>query len=82
MRLGGGSVEKVGDDDLDRLEDPAWCRSRGDDWLKRGEALAMEVPSAVVPREQNVILNPRHGEFRRVRVVGVERYQFDPRMGN
>ncbi len=81
LRLGGGAVEDIGNDDLDRLEDLAWCRARGDDWLKRGEALALAVPSAVVPREQNVILNPRHGEFGRVRVVGVERYRFDLRMG-
>ena len=81
LRLDGDSVETVGDDDLDRLDDLTWCRARGDDWLERGEALALTVPSVVVPRERNVILNPRQGEFGRVSVVGVERYSFDPRMG-
>ena len=81
LRLEGGPVETVGESDLDRLDDPAWCRARGDDWLKRGEALALSVPSAVVPRERNVILNPRHGEFDRVSVVRTERYRFDVRMG-
>ena len=80
LRLGGGSVEVIGVDDLSRLDDLAWCRARGDDWLRRGETLALEVPSVVVPREQNVILNPRHGAFGRVRVVSAERYRFDPRM--
>ena len=80
LHLEGGSVESVAEDDLSRLADLAWCRARGDDWLKRGEALALAVPSVVVPREQNVILNPRHGDFGRVSVVGVARYRFDPRM--
>ena len=40
LRLDGGSVETAGDDDLDRLDDLAWCRSRGGDWLRRSEALA------------------------------------------
>ena len=81
LRLDGGSVEAVGEDDLDRLDDLAWCRARGDDWLERGEALALAVPSVVVPQERNVILNPRHGDFDRVSVGSVERYRFDPRMG-
>ncbi len=29
----------------------------------RGETLALEVPSAVVPQECNLILNPRHAAF-------------------
>jgi len=80
LRLDEGSVEEVGVDDLDRLDDLAWCRARGDDWLERGEALALAVPSVVVPQEHNVILNPRHGEFGLVRVVDVARFRFDPRL--
>jgi len=81
LRLDGGMVEVVGSDDLDRLGDLTWCRARGDDWLKRGEALALAVPSVVVPQEQNVILNPRHGEFGSVRVVELARFPLDPRLG-
>ena len=81
LRLDGGSADTVGDDDLDRLDDLAWCRARGNDWLERGEALALTVPSVVVPQERNMILNPRHGEFGRASVGSVERYRFDPRMG-
>ncbi len=56
LRLDGASVEAVGDDDRPRLDDLAWCRARGDDWLKRGETLALAVSSVVMPRERNVIL--------------------------
>ena len=79
LRLDGGSVEAVGD--LDRLDDLAWCRARGDDWLERGAPLALEVPSVVVPRERNVILNARHADFGSVRVVEIFPFRFDPRMG-
>ncbi len=82
LRLDGGPVEAVREDDLSRLNDPDWCRSLGDDWLRRGEALALMVPSVVVRQELNVILNPRHGEFGRVSVASVTPYRFDPRMGD
>ncbi len=44
LRLDGASVEAIGGDDLDRLDDLAWCRARGDDWLERVEALAPDRP--------------------------------------
>jgi len=80
-RLDGASIEAVGDDDLPRLDDLAWCRARGDAWLRQGAAMGLNVPTAVVPQERDVILNPRHPEFGAVRVVEVLPFRFDPRMG-
>jgi hypothetical protein len=38
------------------------------------------VPSAVIPQEKNFLINPRHEEMGRVRVVGRERFAFDGRL--
>jgi RES domain-containing protein len=55
--------------DLDG-EEPRWrdfdnvyCRRLGDEWLRRGVTCALLVPSAVVPQDVNVLLNPAHRDF-------------------
>jgi RES domain-containing protein len=67
-------------DDWNRVEDHPDCLARGDDWARRGAALALRVPSAVIPAETNVLLNPRHPQMERVRVVSIETFAFDRRL--
>lgn len=43
--------------------DTAACRRIGDAWLARGAHPALRVPSALVPEESNVLLNPLHPDF-------------------
>jgi RES domain-containing protein len=38
------------------------------------------VPSVIVPQERNVLLNPAHPDFRRIRLGAPEPFSFDPRM--
>lgn len=53
----------------------------GDEWIASGSSVALEVPSAVVPRERNVLINPRHGDFAKLRVTSIEEWGLDPRLG-
>ena len=46
----------------------------------RDGCLALRVPSTVVAREWNVILNPRHQQYQRLAIVAVEPYQLDQRL--
>ena len=39
---------------------PPESANLGDQWLKSKQSLALQVPSAKVPRESNHILNPLH----------------------
>ncbi|HEX7386564.1 MAG TPA: RES domain-containing protein [Castellaniella sp.] len=52
----------------DWREDPAPADTArlGDDWLSSGASLALAVPSTVVIRETNYLLNPAHPDFERV----------------
>ncbi len=54
---------------------PAATAEIGDAWLASGESLALAVPSVVVPREVNYMLNPAHPGFVEV-VAGAQRVQF------
>jgi RES domain-containing protein len=60
--------------------DPDSCLATGDDFLARGAALALVVPSVVVPQERNALINVRHVEMGRVRLVTNEPFRFDPRL--
>lgn len=52
----------------------------GSAWQQAGRSLALEVPSAVIPRESNFLLNPAHPAVRLLRVGEPERFSFDPRL--
>jgi RES domain-containing protein len=41
----------------------------GDDWVREGESVALKVPSRFVPTEYNVLINPKHPGFTRIRKV-------------
>jgi RES domain-containing protein len=56
------------------------AQTLGRQWLERGEPLAMRVPSAVLPEESNVIVNPRHPDFERVQLTVIRPFSFDQRM--
>lgn len=56
------------------------CRRIGDEWLEAGAALLLRVPSAVVPQEENVLLNPRHPDVAEVRVISSEPFRLDRRL--
>jgi RES domain-containing protein len=58
----------------------AAARAVGDRWLRDGASLALAVPSAVIPEERNVLLNPRHRSAEAVLLPALSRpFSFDPR---
>ncbi|MGH9611402.1 MAG: RES family NAD+ phosphorylase [Bryobacteraceae bacterium] len=54
-------------------------RSIGDEWIKSVRSAVLLVPS-VVSGERNVLLNPEHPDFRRIRFFDAEPFKFDLRL--
>jgi RES domain-containing protein len=52
----------------------------GTDWLRGNQQLGMIVPSAVLPLERNVVINPRHQAVVRIKVIDVFDFAYDSRM--
>jgi len=52
----------------------------GDVWLAAGTALALAVPSAVVPDEKNYLINPAHPDMTRLAVGTPHPLDADPRL--
>ncbi len=59
---------------------PEWQAELGDLWLDDETFLWLAVPSAVVPREYNVLINPLHPRMKAVRVVSTHAFSFDKRL--
>jgi RES domain-containing protein len=53
----------------------------GERWLSGGASLVLGVPSAIIPEEQNYLINPSHPAMAAVRMVRVRRFTYDPRLG-
>jgi RES domain-containing protein len=52
----------------------------GTEWARAARSLVLRVPSALVPEEDNAVLNPRHPEFPGVALTVERPFRYDPRM--
>jgi RES domain-containing protein len=59
---------------------PAALQRIGDDWLAAGRTVAFGVPSAVTRIEENVLLNPAHTDFKRLRISPAQPIPIDRRL--
>ncbi|HXM43415.1 MAG TPA: RES domain-containing protein [Bryobacteraceae bacterium] len=55
-------------------------RDIGTDWAASMETAVLSVPSAVVDREKNYLINPRHRDFGLITFSAPEPFNFDPRL--
>lgn len=66
--------------DWNRLLDHPACRKAGDRWVHEGQSPLLRVPSAILPEEENVLLNPAHPEAAGFVVTGRRACSLDPRL--
>lgn len=52
----------------------------GDDFLNNNSHLILQVPSATVPGDYNYLINPRHPDFKGVKIMTTEPFEFDSRL--
>jgi RES domain-containing protein len=52
----------------------------GDDFLNANTHLIIQVPSATVSGDYNYILNPRHPDFKSLKILFTEPFEFDSRL--
>jgi RES domain-containing protein len=52
----------------------------GESWVQSGKSALLSVPSSVIPRERNFVLNPAHPAFRRIKFMPSSTFAFDPRL--
>ncbi len=68
-------------DDWQDHPPPPVLQAIGDEWLERGESLALRVPSSVIPQQHNLLINPAYPDFPGLKESArVTSFDFDPRL--
>jgi RES domain-containing protein len=52
----------------------------GTNWARSGTSVVLFVPSAIVFHERNVLINPLHRDFARIKFGAPNPFAFDPRL--
>ena len=64
-----------------RLEPPPpSLRYLGDNWVKSNASVILAVPSVVIPKELNYLINPRHPDFAKLKIEPPTDFTFDQRL--
>lgn len=58
----------------------SYTKLYGDNFVKRNDHLVLRVPSAVIQREYNYLVNPKHKLFKKVKIIDSEPFIFDKRL--
>jgi RES domain-containing protein len=54
----------------------------GDAWVRTGKSVVLAVPSVLSTSEMNFLLNPKHSDFKKIKISDPLEYRFDPRLLN
>jgi RES domain-containing protein len=52
----------------------------GDNWVKSGASVIRAVPSVVIPKELNYLINPKHPDFAKLKIEKPTDFAFDQRL--
>ena len=67
-------------DDWNALPPTRATQAIGDQWVKEGNSLVLQVPSVVIQGDFNYLVNPAHPDFGRVQRLSIEPFGFDERL--
>jgi len=57
-----------------------YCRFIGNEFLQNKKSLLLKVPSAIIPDEYNIMINPAHPEFVKCTLASSRLFEFDTRL--
>jgi RES domain-containing protein len=61
-------------------DDVSYTQWMGDEFIKSADAQLLKVPSAIVDEENNYLLNTRHKDFSKVKIIKASGFHFDKRL--
>lgn len=72
--------EKKLPENWNKIPPPTAIQNFAMNWISDDEFLGLMVPSIIVPSECNLLINPLHPDFNKVKLVKVEPFAFDTRL--
>lgn len=70
-------ISKLKADWKDDIETTQWI---GTEFLKNEKSAVLEIPSAIIDNELNFIINPKHVDFKKIKLISVKKFEFDKRL--
>lgn len=82
LELPDQSIVKIRENSLKRkwTEDMEYSQFMGEQFLQQKTHLTLIMPSAVIPEENNIMVNPQHPDFNQVKIRNTRPYGFDSRL--
>ncbi|MGB8190410.1 MAG: RES family NAD+ phosphorylase [Chitinophagaceae bacterium] len=78
------SMQKLNTDELpadwNTFPHPTSTQAIGDKFVGENKYCILLTPSAVTSGDYNLLINPRHEDFKKVQVISVEKFPFDKRI--
>ncbi|MEO7263489.1 MAG: RES family NAD+ phosphorylase [Ferruginibacter sp.] len=59
------------------IESTQWM---GTEFLRNAKNAVLEIPSAIVDVEFNFLINPIHTDFKKIKLISAEKFEFDKRL--
>ncbi len=59
---------------------PDSTKDIGTKWARAGMSAVLRVPSAIIPEEHNLVMNPRHEDFLKIAAGTARPFSLDPRV--
>lgn len=61
---------------------PSILAKIGEDWVTKGDTIALKVPSCIIHSAYNYILNCRHSDYKKVKLIEHKDFHFDSRLNS
>ncbi len=61
-------------------KDIGYSRFIGDSFLTTKKNMLLKVPSPIIPEEHNVLINPSHPDFKKIKIITAFPFEFDNRL--
>jgi RES domain-containing protein len=62
------------------VNDLAYTRFIGDEFIKNKQSLVLKVPSAVIHEEFNCLVNPLQADFKKIKITNIRAFKTDERL--
>lgn len=78
------SITKLNNSDLpidwNKFPHPSITQSIGDKFISEKLFCVLQIPSAVTEGDFNLLINPNHPEFKRIKIINSKKFIFDQRL--
>lgn len=61
-------------------KDMGYTQFIGDEFIRNKQDLVLRVPSAIIQQENNLLINPLHPDFKKIKIIDTQSFKTDERL--